>query len=171
VERGSSRLDADTLLPESAPLRVVDEPTKGDPHMFVANVTYTPSFRLEATTPNGSNERRLLTAFQAGAKESPVHRAALVKGDHVEGTAVGDGPSSTVIVFPRGESKLDSSGATYTAPLVAQHIVVGLAPRTAYAVKVEPSSGGCRVSIHSGSGPEADDGGTMLVRLEGCAVR
>src|SRR5262249_32167249 len=98
VTRGASRLDADTLLPEGLSIGIADEPSKTPKYQFTENQTYTPSFRVEVTTPTGSSERRILHALQVGPAGTAMRRAMVIKGDHVEGTAVGDGASATVIV-------------------------------------------------------------------------
>jgi hypothetical protein len=61
--------------------------------------------------------------------------------------------------------------ARFVGPRTLTAIVVGLRPGGRYAATAAGVSNGCQVTVQPGTGPAADEGGTLAVKVEDCAVR
>ncbi|MDW8283272.1 MAG: DNRLRE domain-containing protein [Myxococcales bacterium] len=141
------------LLPAGVSTRVVDLFQRGK------------VFRLEIRPPAGGATQRWLTAVDAGAVPTPIGRLSAQDGS-VRGSSLGArlgdprGPVR-VVLFCAGEQAV-----SYRVPAgPARHLLVGLPPRRAYAVRVSRAGGALEVSVVEGSGLHTSEVGVLAFRL------
>jgi len=169
VRKGESTLALKTLLPESPELRVVAEPqsNEGRNTAYKANQTYAPAFRIELSAKPGA-EVRFLTVAQTGDRNLVAEPVERIVGDQVDGARVGN----VAVVFPRNETTAKAAGISKWEMKPAEKLVViGLVPGARYRVRGRAIESGCALQVQPGGAKIADEGGTLLVRMEACIVR
>lgn len=171
VRKGASLLDIKPLLPKNIKTRIIAEPeqVKNAKSPYQVNATWAPSFRIELGAPRGE-EVRFLTVAQTGGIGFQPQNADTIEAKDVDGVVVGQGKGSVAIVFPRKETTPPTLG-TWQMKKAEQLIVIGLVPGHRYRVVSNAIQSGCSLELKPGEGKIADEGGTLLVKMEGCVVR
>ena len=168
VRKGQSTLRLKALLPEGADVAVVAEPQKqeGRQHAYQVNQTYTPSFRIELRAKPAS-EVRFLTVAETGGRDFSASDVERIVGDDVDGARVG----KTAVVFPRSGNTTKATRSKWQMKPAEKLIVIGLEPGARYRIRGKAIESGCAVEVQPGGAKVADEGGTLLVRMEACIVR
>jgi hypothetical protein len=148
-----------TLLPTDAGITVApmdalpDDIANGEPMRY----------RLLAEAPDGPAETRFLHVLQGLDAGAEAEAVSYVESDDTAfaGAAFGE----TAVLFPV-DIGADVAELTYTAPAgTTRHVITGLASGGEYDVETEDAADGVIVTIRSGTGQQADDGGVLLLDL------
>lgn len=168
VRKGQSALALKALLPEGAEIGIVAEPQKqeGRPHAYKVNQTYAPSFRIELRAKPAA-EVRFLTVAQTGGRDFSATSVERIEGKDVDGAQVG----KTAVVFPRSGVASKATSSKWEMKPAEKLIVIGLVPGARYRIRGKAIQSGCAVEVQPGGAKVADEGGTLLVRMEACIVR
>lgn len=169
VRKGQSVLQLQALLPERPSFRVLAEPTSNDgvKSAYRVSQTFAPSFRIELSAKQ-ADEVRFLTVAQTGGSDFVAESVERISGRHVDGAMVG----KVAVVFPRSETTMKAVPTSKWEMKSAEKlVVVGLVPGERYGIRGRPIGSRCAIEVKTGGKKVADEGGTVLVRMEACSVR
>ncbi|HLU64790.1 MAG TPA: hypothetical protein VKZ63_00855, partial [Kofleriaceae bacterium] len=167
---GGSRLDLIALGPERPAVRVVQEPTPSEDHIYRANRPDGEVWRLEIDTPRGKPARRIVSWMRASDASAPAAEVTPVRGGGLVGGVGQVGSAATAVLFAGGPA----GGAAEVPAAATRALVVGLEPRGAYRVGVtRGGKGTCRLSVAQASTAEArpDPAGALMIDLAPCRGR
>lgn len=172
VRKGQSVVEVKSLLPKKASVRVIAEPEKRENvrSPYQGNVTWANTFRVERSARG--KEVRFLNIAHVGGVDFTAKRAERIEGRGVDGAIVGEGDESVAVIFPREQAIFSDAMITWKMSRTRELIVIGLAGGQRYSVTGRAIESGCELILQQARGQRlADEGGTLLVNMEGCVVR